>query len=71
MKLRTRASNLSVRAAREFQMMNEGKKLKTGFQVITVILTLLVFGGAIWGAKEQMSERIRGQVLARYAQELY
>jgi signal transduction histidine kinase len=52
-------------------MMNEGKKLKTGFQVITVILTLLVFGGAIWGAKEQMSERIRGQVLARYAQELY
>jgi|TARA_B100000678_G_scaffold189613_1_gene158590 signal transduction histidine kinase len=52
-------------------MNNESKSLKTGFQVLTVISTLLVFGGAIWLAKEQMGGRIREQVLARYAQELY
>ena len=52
-------------------MNNENKNLKTSFQVLTVALTLLVFGGAIWIAKEQMGERIREQVLARYAQELY
>ncbi|MFL3666453.1 MAG: sensor histidine kinase [Verrucomicrobiota bacterium] len=52
-------------------MSNEYKNLKTSFQVLTVALTLLVFGGAIWIAKEQMGERIREQVLARYAQELY
>ena len=52
-------------------MNNEGKNLKTSLQALTVVLTLLVFGGAIWVAKEQMGERIRGQVLARYAQELY
>ena len=52
-------------------MSNEDKNLKTSFQVLTVALTLLVFGGAIWIAKEQMGERIREQVLARYAQELY
>ncbi len=52
-------------------MNNESKGLKTGFQVLTVVLTLLVFGGAIWLAKEQMGGRIREQVLARYAQELY
>ena len=34
-------------------------------------MTLLVFGGALWVAKEQMGERIREQVLAQYAQELY
>ena len=54
-----------------FQMSNEDKSLKTSFQVLTVVMTLLVFGGAIWVAKEQMGERIREQVLARYAQELY
>ena len=52
-------------------MSNENKNLKTRFQVLTIVLTLLVFGVAIWIAKEQMGERIRGQVLARYAQELY
>ncbi len=52
-------------------MSNEYKNLKTSFQVLTVALTLLVFGGAIWIAKEQMGKRIREQVLARYAQELY
>ena len=52
-------------------MSNEDKNLKTSFQVLTVALTLLVFGAAIWIAKEQMGERIREQVLARYAQELY
>ena len=52
-------------------MNNESKSLKTGFQVLTVISTLLVFGGAIWLAKEQMGGRSREQVLARYAQELY
>ena len=52
-------------------MNNESKSLKTCFQVLTVISTLLVFGGAIWLAKEQMGGRIREQVLARYAQELY
>ena len=52
-------------------MNNESKSLKTGFQGLTVISTLLVFGGAIWLAKEQMGGRIREQVLARYAQELY
>ena len=52
-------------------MHNEGKSLKIRFQVLTVVATLLVFGGAIWIAKEQMGERIREQVLARYAQELY
>ena len=39
--------------------------------MLTVVATLLVFGGAIWIAKEQMGGRIREQVLARYAQELY
>ena len=52
-------------------MHNEGKSLKIRFQVLTVVATLLVFGGAIWIAKEQMGGRIREQVLARYAQELY
>lgn len=52
-------------------MNNEGKSLKTGFQLLTVVSTLLVFGGAIWLAKEQMGGRIREQVMARYAQELY
>jgi signal transduction histidine kinase len=52
-------------------MSNEDKNLKTSFQVLTVALTLLVFGAAIWIAKEQMGERIREQVLARYAHELY
>ena len=52
-------------------MSNEDKSLKTSFQVLTVVMTLLVFGGAIWVAKEQMGERIREQVLAQYAQELY
>jgi len=52
-------------------MSNEDKSLKTSFQMLTVVMTLLVFGGAIWVAKEQMGERIREQVLARYAQELY
>ena len=52
-------------------MGNEDKSLKTGFQVLTVISTLLIFGGAIWLAKEQMGGRIREQVLARYTQELY
>ena len=52
-------------------MNNEGKSLKIRFQVLTVVATLLVFGGAIWIAKEQMGGRIREQVLARYAQELY
>ncbi len=52
-------------------MGNEDKSLKTGFQVLTVISTLLIFGGATWLAKEQMGGRIREQVLARYAQELY
>mgnify|MGYP001162242227 FL=1 len=52
-------------------MSNEDKDLRTGFQVLTVVSTLLVFGGAIWLAKEQMGGRIREQVLARYAQELY
>ena len=50
-------------------MSNEDKNLKTSFQVLTVALTLLVFGAAIWIAKEQMGERIREQVLARYAQD--
>ena len=45
-------------------MSNEDKNLKTSFQVLTVALTLLVFGAAIWIAKEQMGERIREQVLA-------
>ena len=52
-------------------MGNEDKSLKTGFQVLTVISTLLIFGGATWLAREQMGARIREQVLARYAQELY
>ncbi|MFQ3169410.1 MAG: hypothetical protein ACI8QI_001977, partial [Limisphaerales bacterium] len=52
-------------------MSNDDKSLKTSFQVLTVAMTLLVFGGAIWVAKEQMGERIREQVLARYAHELY
>tara|TARA_Y100000758_G_C15848401_1_gene348330 strand:+ start:78 stop:647 length:570 start_codon:yes stop_codon:yes gene_type:complete len=52
-------------------MKSESKSLKTGFQVLTVVSTLLVFGGAIWLAKEQMGGRIREQVLTRYAQELY
>ncbi|SVA82485.1 uncharacterized protein METZ01_LOCUS135339, partial [marine metagenome] len=52
-------------------MNSESKSLKTGFQVLTVVSTLLVFGGAIWLAKEQMGGRIREQVLTRYAQELY
>ena len=52
-------------------MNNESKGLKTGLQLLTVVSTLLVFGGGIWMAKEQMGERIREQVLARYAQELY
>ena len=57
--------------SRGFFVSNEDKNLRTGFQVLTVVSTLLVFGGAIWLAKEQMGWRIREQVLARYAQELY
>ena len=56
---------------KELVMKSESKSLKTGFQVLTVVSTLLVFGGAIWLAKEQMGGRIREQVLTRYAQELY
>ena len=52
-------------------MISKDKSLKTRFQILTVISTLLVFGGAIWIAQKQMGERIREQVLARYAQELY
>ena len=52
-------------------MDNESKKLKTGYQAVAVCLTLVVFGGGIWLAKEQMGKRIREQVLARHAQELY
>jgi signal transduction histidine kinase len=62
---------LFARVLRGFSMHNEGKSLKIRFQVLTVVATLLVFGGAIWIAKEQMGGRIREQVLARYAQELY
>ena len=53
------------------RMDNESKKLKTGYQAVAVCLTLAVFGGGIWLAKEQMGRRIREQVLARHAQELY
>ena len=52
-------------------MNNESKNLKTGFQILTIVSTLLVFGGAIWIAKDQMGGRIQEQVLERYAQELY
>ncbi len=52
-------------------MGSEDNSLKTSRQVMVVISTLLVFGGGIWLAKEQMGKRIREQVLARYAQELY
>ena len=52
-------------------MNNESKNLKTGFQILTIVSTLLVFGGAIWLAKDQMGGRIQEQVLERYAQELY
>ena len=45
--------------------------MKTRFQILTVLATLLVFGSGIWLAKEQMELRMREQVLARYAQELY
>ena len=52
-------------------MNSESKNLKTGFQILTIVSTLLVFGGAIWLAKDQMGGRIQEQVLERYAQELY
>ena len=45
--------------------------MKTSRQVLVVLTTLLVFGGGIWLAKDQMGNRIREQVLARHAQELY
>jgi len=52
-------------------MGNEDNSPKVARQALVVLLTLLVFGGGIWLAKEQMGQRIREQVLARHAQELY
>ena len=43
-------------------MGNEDNSPKVARQALVVFLTLLVFGGGIWLAKEQMGQRIREQV---------
>jgi len=44
--------------------------LKRNTQFLSYLLVLLVFGGAIWVAKEQLSQRISDQVLTRQAEVL-
>ena len=46
------------------------QKLKRPTQILTALLVLIVFGGTIWVAKEQLADRVREQALTRQAEVL-